>query len=159
MLASFGGDNDDPDMLRLRPGDAVEFEVDARPLSSKSPLVSQLNADHQRSFDEQVAEIRQSMAGKTEALDEDLIRVLVASLRSVIVSILKFFRVTNVMYSWSDTDGVEVAFDFQNYFTPRSNVTPQDGPNREEPVRKSSRRATAKPRSRKLPQGSPGPKG
>lgn len=128
-LASYQGDNGDPDLLRVRPGDAVEILVDARALSSRAPLVSELNADKRRPFDEQVKLVQQTLAGKAGGGDVNLARVLVATARNAVADLLRYFRVANVRFSWSAGSGMEVAFDFQNYFVARSQVTEQLGPN------------------------------
>lgn len=115
-LASFGGDNADPDLLRLKPGDAVDFQVDTHNLGSRAPLVSALT-DHLRTgFDEMVALVTQRLG------DENLARVVVATSRGMISEIQTFFRVANVKYAWSSDSGVSVTFDFQNYVMALYNV-------------------------------------
>lgn len=115
-LASFGGTNADPDLLRLKPGDGVEFLVDVRNLrTSDSPLISTLT-DHLRTgFDGQVRAIQERIG------DENLSRVIVATSRGQIQEIQRFFRVSTVKFGWSDT-GVQIDFDFQNYVVPIFNV-------------------------------------
>lgn len=107
-LASFGGDNDDADLLRLKPGDAVDFQVDVRNLGARSPLVSSLT-DHMRTgFDDQVRAITERLG------DENIARVVVATTRGLVSELQSFFRVANVKFAWSET-GVTTTFDFQNY--------------------------------------------
>jgi len=107
-LASFGGDNTDADLLRLKPGDAVDFQVDTRNLGARSPLISALT-DHLRTgFDDQVRAIAERLG------DVNLARVVVATSRGLVSELQSFFRVSNVKFAWSDK-GVSVAFDFQNY--------------------------------------------
>jgi hypothetical protein len=112
-LASFGGDNSDPDMLRLRPTAAVQFLVDARALSSNAPLVSELNQHDQRSFEEEVAHLTERLG------DPVFARVLVAVSRGSIAKALDFFRVNNVRYTWALSTGIAIDFDFQNYVVAR----------------------------------------
>ena len=112
-LASIGGGNDDPDMLRLRPTDAVELLVDSRALSSNTPLVSELNEHRQRSFEEEVQHLTERIG------DETFARVLTAISRGNITRILDFFRVGNVRYTWQVASGMKIAFDFQNYVIAR----------------------------------------
>jgi len=112
-LCSLGGDNADPDMVRLRPGDAVEFLTDARALASRSPLVSELNQHEQRSFEDEVAFVTKRLG------DPVLARVLVAQTRGAIHGLLNYFLVNAVRYTWSVKSGISVDFDFVNYTVPR----------------------------------------
>jgi hypothetical protein len=108
-LASFGGGNADPDLLRLNPGDPIEFLVDTRNVRSGSPLVSTLT-DHMRvSFEEAVADIAKRLG------DENLARVIVATARGQVAELQRFFRVQTVKYTWNNDKGVQIAFDFENY--------------------------------------------
>ena len=111
-MASFGGTNADPDMLRLEPGDGVEFYTDTRALNSRAPLVATV-VDFERAPIEDLTEQLTRRLG-----DENLARVVAASSRGAIAEIQRFFRVANVKYEWSGS-GVDVNFDFQNYFVVR----------------------------------------
>ena len=124
-LSSFGAGNEDPDLLRIAPGDGVEFLVDVQALNSRSPIASQFTDANRRSFDEQVESIRQDLLRKSGSADENLIRVIVATGRSSIIDLLRSFRVHNVKYSW--TNGVvDVSFDFQNYIVVRAGTPDQE---------------------------------
>jgi hypothetical protein len=114
-LASFGGNNADPDLVRLRPGDGVEFLIDTRNLTAASPLVSALIDSERNSFEEQVRRITRTLG------DENLARVLVASTRGNVVELQRFFRVANVRYDWGER-GLRIDFDYQNYVIARSQV-------------------------------------
>lgn len=114
-LASFGGDNRDPDILRLRPGDGVEFAVDVRSQRSGHPLMAPLIDNQRTSYEAQVAQVAARIG------DENLARVVVATTRGVVQEIQSFFRVQNVRYSWSG-EGISIDFDFQNYVVARNQV-------------------------------------
>lgn len=115
-LASFGGSNADSDLLRLKPGDGIEFLTDVRALSAQSPLVSALT-DHARvPFEALVTQIKERIG------DENLARVIAATSRGQVQELQRFFRVSSVTYTWSET-GVKIGFDFQNYVVARSDVT------------------------------------
>lgn len=116
-LSSFGGDNQDPDMVRLRPGDAIEFRVPASGLGVFPPLVSELTNQAERSFEEQV----QAVAAKLG--DDALARALVTSSRGE--TLQRTFRTANVRYDWDADSGISIAFDFQNFVEVRYAVTPQ----------------------------------
>jgi len=127
-LTSFGGDSLDPDMLRLRPSDGVEFLVDKRALASRPPLAAaQLIENTQMPFEALVQKVAGTLQGgrSGQKPDTNLARVLVATARSAIVDSMRFFRVSNVKYNWAASvgqgggGGVDIAFDFQNYVVPR----------------------------------------
>lgn len=148
VLASYKGDYRDPDMLTLRPGDAIEVIVDARQLSSNAPNVATLTDSVRRSFGEQVEEVKRALSGKAGGGDENLARIIVASSRSMIVDLLRMFRVANVVFNWAQSS-VQVAFDFQNYFVIRHDLNKQLGENTTPKVVKVVTSNTAKrPKSR-----------
>jgi hypothetical protein len=111
-LASFGGGNPDADCLRLRPGDGVEFRVDARAMSATNLLVSTLNEMEQKSPEEAIKALNKVLG------DVDLARAIVVTSRGGLTQMQRFFRVQTVKYAWS-TSGIKVSFDFQNYFVAR----------------------------------------
>ena len=112
-LSSFGGSNQDPDLLRLRPGDPVEFRVDASGMGVFPPPISPLTDADGRSFEEQVKEVTSRVG------DEKLARVLVSVNRGKTSSLTKQFRVANVRFDWNATSGIGIAFDFQNFVEAR----------------------------------------
>jgi len=108
-LASFGGDNTEPDLLQLKPGDAVEIKVDAQVLRSVAPVVSTF-IDHNRTDVEAlITDIAKRIGSK------DLARVLVSTSRNQVQELISFFRVSSVSYSWDCNRGASIDFDFQNY--------------------------------------------
>lgn len=112
-LASYAGDNDDPDMLRLKPGDALELLCDTRALASRPPLVN-ARVDFARTpAEQQIADLTARLG------DENLARVIVATARGTVVELQTFFRIATVKYEWDTKTGVEITADFQNYFTHR----------------------------------------
>lgn len=125
FLSSFKGDNTDPDMLRLRPGHAVEFAMDARGLSSLAPAASSELQLERMSFDAAAREIQRVL----RTTDENLPRALVASSRSSVIGQLRQFRTANVKFNWTTTSGIQISFDFQNYIVARYGVTEQLGAN------------------------------
>lgn len=115
-LASFGGDNADPDMLRMRPGDGIEFFVDTRNVRSGAPLISALTNMDRASFEEAVTAVMARIG------DENLARVIVATGRGLIQEVQRFFRVSTVRFTWDAKSGVAVNFDFQNYVVARNQI-------------------------------------
>ena len=125
FLSSYKGDNSDPDMLRLRPGHAVEFAMDSRNLSSLAPAASsELNLERM-SFDAAAKEIQRVL----KTTDENLPRALVASSRGSVFGQLQLFRTSNVKFNWTSASGMQIAFDFQNYVLPRAENQPRTGAN------------------------------
>lgn len=143
QLASFKGTNADPDLLRLRPGDVVEFQVDTRQVAGPAPGASTYSDSQRLSFDDQVQRVKTALSGKAGQGDENLARVIVASARSSVVDLLRSFRVANVVFNWAAPTGIGVSFDFQNYFVVRYGVTDQTGANAARPVDQTVNSSTA----------------
>lgn len=134
-LTTFGGTNQDPDLLSIRPGDPIEIVLDSRGLKSAPPLSHEV-ADHKRrSFEDEVALITRQLG------DQNLARVLVATARNQVQELQSFFRVNNVHFGWNSESGVEVQFDFQNFLEARYDIDKQQ--ENRQPV---SRIAVAGPR-------------
>lgn len=114
--------NADPDLLSMRPGDAVEILVDTTRISSRSPTITNtFNNGQRKEFNEQVDDVVRAFRRRGARIDLNTARVLVASSRSEIIDVLNFFRVYNIRYNW--TDGiVDIAFDFHNYFVARYEI-------------------------------------
>lgn len=111
-ITSFGGNNADPDLLRLQVGDPIEVMVDASTLDTTSPIVSVLNRTTQLPFQEAVNEVRRYLR------DVNLARAIVATARGNIMGVLRYFYVSGVDLDWSN-EAVTVKADIQNYWTPR----------------------------------------
>jgi hypothetical protein len=127
-LASFGGDNQDPDLLRLQPGDGIELEIDTRDLSDSAPLVAFLVESMRNSEAQRIAEIEARFGKDSPLADRNIAQVVVAQAQGSIVELQRLFRVKNVKYDWSNT-GIAIAFDYHNYVTARNEVTPSTGAN------------------------------
>jgi hypothetical protein len=110
-LASYGGDNSDPDMLRLRPMEPVEFVIDARALNTIAPVVHELNDQNRRSFSEEVEILYRRLGDRAVA------RALAAMARGAIPELLSFYQVIQVQYDWGQ--GLKTSIQFQNYIVPR----------------------------------------
>lgn len=117
-MNSQGGDATDPDLVRLRTGDAIEILVDTRTLASRAPLVAELVDHTRRSFAEEVAVVKAAI--KTG--DENLARALVASARSSTVDQLRTFKIVCAKYDLDATGKTKIGFEFQNYVTVRQQV-------------------------------------
>lgn len=114
-LATLGGDNSDADIIRLRPGDAVEFSVDASGVQSLPPVVSELTNQASSSPQAAIAAVNARLGGNRQ----DLAQVLVGAARGAYNGLQNTFRVNNVKYTWDMTKGLGVDFDFQNYIQAR----------------------------------------
>lgn len=108
QLASFGGNEEDTDLIRLRPGMGVEMLVDRRAVSSRSPMVSELLRMANRSFDEQVQFVMRRVP------DENLARVIVATARGEVSPLQRFFYITNVSHTWNNGT-VQFDVEYTNY--------------------------------------------
>jgi hypothetical protein len=108
-LASFGGDNSDPDLLRLRPGDAVEFVTDQ---STAGDFANEVQTHEKTSEDEEVKAM-QSRIG-----DPVLSKALVVAHRGAL-ELQRRWRVSVVKYTWDRESGVGVDFDYHNFIVAR----------------------------------------
>lgn len=127
-LCSFGGDNSDPDLLRLRPGDPIQFLTDTRTLSSRAPLVSELTDFARMDFDQAVTKTAERLGNSPG--DLQMARAIVAASRGMVFELSSFFRVHTVKYDWKPDSGVDISFDFHNFIEVRS----QDKDTEKDPV-------------------------
>lgn len=130
-LASFGGSNSDPDLLRLRPGDPVQVLVDTRALEDRSPLISEFT-ENSRASERELEERIFKKVG-----DRNLARVIVATARGGVPELQNFYRVANVKFGWSG-QGISIDFDFQNYVE-ITGIAPSAGENVAKPKSKAVR--------------------
>ena len=104
-LASFGGSSADPDLIFLRPGDAIRIGVNPAVALGITGTYSDTTANEatltkyytDQGFPSPVA----------SALAQSAVRGTPAA--------QPYFRVNNVKMTWSNQNGLKIAFDFQNY--------------------------------------------
>lgn len=113
-VSSLGGDNNDPDLLRLRPTDAIEIYVDPSGLSGNVPIVSELNQQASKPFEEFVDFIAKKLG------DRVIARVIAAASRGNVQKLLSQFRITRVNYVMSDGK-LSTSIAFHNYIVVRAN--------------------------------------
>lgn len=114
-LSSYGGSNEDPDLLRARPGDGVEILVDSRALKCNSPLVSTFTDSNRMPFAQAVAEVNRRLG------QANLARVIVATARGQVAELQNFFRIKSARFTLGG-DGIKTAYEFQNYLVARAQV-------------------------------------
>jgi hypothetical protein len=137
-LTSLGGGNNDPDLLRLRPGDPLQILVRSDASNSLSPVNSELirqerfqQAALAKSFDARTGQSNPKAGGAVARTKKG----------SAVPELLNIFRVSNVKFSWGADDGIAIDADFQNYVevvlsdgaqdpnsTPQSAKPPAPGP-------------------------------
>jgi hypothetical protein len=109
--------NDDPDMLRLAPGDPVEISVAAEKLGNRSvgdpPIVSDLTNLNGLDFDYAVDQTAQSVG------DVNFARAIVATSRGLVVELESTYRVSEVTVDWSKDTGAKVSGKFHNFIEAR----------------------------------------
>lgn len=110
-LASFGGDNSDPDMLRLRPLEPVEFVVEGTAGRGDMPLAAEVNDIASLSFEAEVERLHALLG------DLALARAFTALARGSVQGLLRYYQVCGVTFDWDK--GVKTALQFQNYVVPR----------------------------------------
>lgn len=116
-LASLGGDAADPDLLRLRPGDPVSFQVDHRALRSYPPAVADLPNLLRLPVDQMATLLGRKLG------DDVAGRVLAYSLAGRIAERQQVYRVSEVTFSWDSAKGIGVDFKYQNYIESRAGIT------------------------------------
>ena len=112
-LFSLGGNNGDPDLLKLRVGEPVQILVDSTAFDSNAPHVSQLLANERMSFAEAVAALKPKTGN-----DENFARAVVATARNLVPGLQNTFRTSSVKFDFTltgDSPSVSINFDFQNY--------------------------------------------
>jgi hypothetical protein len=112
-LSSLAEGTEDADLLRLRPGDPVQFTVDARAMHSYPPPITDVS-DIFRTDPQTLAMI----LGQRFS-DDDLGRVVAYSILGRIRERQNVYRVSNVRFAWDKGSGIGVDFDFQNYIESR----------------------------------------
>ncbi len=123
VLASFGGDNEDPDLLSLRPRDPIRLSVDIRPLASRAPNVGTALTDQMRKSPAELASELKERVG-----DENLARAVAYTSRNAVVELNNTFRVNAVKFDWNIDSGISVALDFHNYVMARNSTQPSPIP-------------------------------
>ena len=111
-LCSFGGNNDDADLLQLRPGDPIDIVMDVSPGGPSSIIASEPNFQAQRTPAEQV-KVLTKMLG-----DPKLAQALVDTANGA-AKLPYTFRTNTVKFSWELGKGIAVDFDFHNYVEAR----------------------------------------
>jgi len=130
-LASLGGGNSDPDLLRLRPGAAIVVDVSNSRFDSFPPYISTLVRDRSISEGEATAQIMSILSGNVLTVDSEHLnknsstikgaplanfaRALVRAQRGSIVELPKTFYVSTVHVAWSTDSGMRISADFINY--------------------------------------------
>lgn len=110
-LASFGGDNGDPDLMRLRPLEPVEFVTDASALHAALPIAADVNNIARLTFSQEVEQLHEILG------DRALARALVGLSRGAVREVLRYYQVVGVTFEWDK--GVKTSLQFQNYVIPR----------------------------------------
>jgi hypothetical protein len=116
-LGSFGGNNQDPDLLKLRPGDPIEIRTVDNALTTYPPFIAE-PLDHTRRSD------AEEEAALTKRLGAKLARAIVMTSRGKNQQLTRTFRANTVRFNWSK-DGIGIESDFQNFVEVR-NVAPED---------------------------------
>lgn len=151
-LASFGGDNRDPDNLSLRIGDTVEL-LTARE-SRLAPVDFSFIDDPDTPFSEAVSIVAASLRpnaapdpqwvwrqapnrlGLRQELNDDallgLAQLIVISQRSLVPTFLRYYKVTSTIKKWKagKNGGITISFGFQNYVVSRHGAIDQRDRNR-----------------------------
>lgn len=157
-LASFGGSNDDPDLLRLRPLEPIEFVTDASALHAALPIAADVNNLARLTFAEEVEQLHQVIG------DLAVARALVGLSRGAIREVIRYYQVVGVTFDWDK--GVRTSLQFQNYVIPRhlegsvsdvAKTVPKDVKTRAVKVPGAGKKAKSKPKPAVPPVAAPAP--
>lgn len=107
-LASFGGDNEDPDLLDLKAGDPIKIRFARQDEFDTVTRIQSLDQEGRVSFLEEL--------GFSRGLAQKYAQLLDSS------GFQDVFRVKDVTLDWSNEEGVSVAIGAINYFTVREEV-------------------------------------
>lgn len=109
--------NDDPDLLRLTPGDPVEISVAAEKLGSRNPadpqIVSDATALAGLSYDDAVEQLSATLG------DRNFAAAIVATSRGLVVETESTYRVSEVEINWSRDTSCRVSGKFHNFIEAR----------------------------------------
>lgn len=119
-LASFGGTNEDPDLLYIRPSDPIQIAVDIRELAARQPNVETPLNVSSRPYQE----VLNSVLAATGNIS--LARAVALSSNSAAFQKQNYFRVNAVRFDWDSRSGISIALDFHNYIMARNAI--QDTP-------------------------------
>lgn len=116
-LASFGGNNEDPDLLRIRPRDPLELSVDIRtggslPTGTTNTVIGQAAKE--------VSALEKEIFERTK--DRNLARAVAYSSRNAVAQLQNAFRVNSVSFDWDVNSGISISIDFHNYIVARDSV-------------------------------------
>ena len=111
-LCSFAGNNDDADIIRMRPGDPVEIVVNAENPIDEYPIVGDAGAW-------EVAAATQVQMLTEKIGDKALAQAIVDTRSGKIAELQRTFRVNSVHFAWDANVGIAVDFTFNNYIEPR----------------------------------------
>ncbi len=140
-LASFGGGNEDPDLLRIRPRDPLELSVDIRPGNAALPASPTVLIDQTR---KSISALEKEIYDRTG--DRNLARAIAYSSRNAVAQLQNAFRVNSVSFDWDVKSGISVSIDFHNYIVPRNAV--QGAPLNQSAVAAPGNATAAKPKGK-----------
>ena len=113
-LSSFGGDNSDPDLLWLEPGDGIQIFFDMATNSKVPPSDLSVQDYYRNPVERLVAQIYPTLG------DMKLARAIALTTLCNTGVIQRFFRVQTVKFNWSHTGDIKINLDFQNYLVVRA---------------------------------------
>jgi hypothetical protein len=104
-LCSFGGSNQDPDLLKLRVGEPIEIVTAVSRPGFQPPVVAEAIEHSSRSAAAEAAVLSTRLGSDT------LAQAVVNAMQHV----QRSFRVKNIKFDWNHESGVGIDIDFENY--------------------------------------------
>jgi len=116
-LASFGGTNEDPDLLRIRPRDPLLLSMNLGPMPAQTRDPTRA-AQGDRDPTELVR------AFTDQGMAPDLANAVAYTSTNQVAELQNAFRVNSVTFDWDVKSGISLSIDFHNYIVPRNSILP-----------------------------------
>ncbi len=119
-LASFGGNNEDPDLLRMRPRDPLRLSMNHRPMPAHVDGFE--NGKSGTPIPDTDAALLATQLSRRFGGDTNLANAIAYSATNQVAELQNVFRVNSVSFDWDVNSGIGLTVDFHNYVMARNSV-------------------------------------
>ncbi len=121
-LASFGGNNEDPDLLRIRPRDPLRLSMNNRPMPAH--VAGFENGTSGTPAPQTDAAALAAQLAESFGNDTNLANAIAYSATNQVAELQNLFRVNSVSFDWDVNAGIGLTIDFHNYVVARNSRLP-----------------------------------